>query len=62
MLNVSATQELSRQLKDAQGLMQILKTENAKLSTSDREKTDMLKTMKAQIHAINDRLNMTISK
>lgn len=59
---ISATQELSKQLKDAQDEIKQLRSENAQLKTSDQQHTDVIKTMKAQIDAINDRLNMTTNK
>lgn len=55
MLNVSATQELSKQLKATQDKVSKLEAENAQLKS---EQTDMMKSMKAQIDAINEKLNI----
>jgi septal ring factor EnvC (AmiA/AmiB activator) len=69
MLNVSATQELAKQLKEAQSKLQQMETENAQvksenaqLKSSAREQGEMMRSMKAQIDAINDKLNITTSK
>jgi hypothetical protein len=68
-LNVSATQELAAQLKAAQDRMKELEAENAQLKTGsaeqqqlNKQQQEMMKSMKAQIDAINERLNITTDK
>ena len=68
-LNVSATQELATELKAAQDSLKQLEAENAKLKSGSAEQQDinksqgeMMKSMKAQIDAINERLNITTNK
>ena len=62
MLNVSATQQLSKQLKDAQERLKQLETENSKLKSDNSEQKEIVKTMKAQIDSINERLNLSGNK
>ncbi len=54
-LNVSATQELCRRIA-------ALQNENETLKNNDSKQNETIKTMKAQIDAINERLNMTSGK
>jgi hypothetical protein len=54
-LNVSATQELAKKVM-------ALEAENATLKNKDVQHDDVIRTMKAQIDAINERLNMTTGK
>ena len=61
-LNISATQELARRLKASDELVQKLKVENEKLKANQTEQQKINETMKAQIDAINERLNTTGSK
>ena len=58
-LNVSATQELSKQLKAAQAEISQLKNENSALKSSNQE---AMKIVKAQIEVINERLNVRSEK
>ena len=69
MLNVSATQELAKKLAGAEEHIQLLqaqnetfKQENKSLKATTVQQSDLMKTMKAQIDAINERLNTTTSK
>jgi len=69
MLNVSATQQLSKELKDAQARVKQLEAENEKLKagSSDDHATikaqgEMMKAMKAQIDLINGQLNLTTGR
>ena len=62
MLNVSATQELTRKLKADEELIKQLKAENEQLKASESEQGKINKTMKAQIDAINEKLNVTGNK
>ena len=61
-LNVSATQQLATQLIAAQNRLTKLENENDRLKTQSSEQQQMMNTMKAQIDAINERLNITGSK
>ena len=61
MLNVSATQELAKKLAGAEEHIQLLMAENAKLKTTSTQQADLMKTMKAQLDAISERLNVTTS-
>ena len=61
MLNVSATQELAKKLAGAEEHIQLLMAENDKLKTTSTQQADLMKTMKAQLDAITERLNITTS-
>ncbi|MGE0635880.1 MAG: beta strand repeat-containing protein [Bacteroidia bacterium] len=58
-LNVSATQELSKQLKVAQAEIEALKNENSNLKT---ESSTRVNAMQAQIDMITEHLNMKTEK
>ena len=73
MLNVSATQELARLVKEQQKRIQRLedqngqlkaenaniRVENLQLKTNDYTNTELMKSMQAQIDVITQRLNMS---
>ena len=68
-LNVSATQELAAQLKTAQERLKQLEAENAKLKSNsahqdeiNQTQSELMKSMKAQIDLINEKLNLTTGK
>jgi protein-tyrosine-phosphatase len=56
---VGAIQELTKQQRSDRELIQQLKAENEKLKDAGAEQSEINKTMKAQIDAINERLNIT---
>ena len=69
MLNVSATQELTKQLKESQDRLKQLEAENEKLKSSttgqleiNKTQSEMMKSMKAQIDLITEQLNLTTHK
>lgn len=62
MLNVSATQELAKKLAGAEEMIQLLRSENIRLQTYTQEQADMMKSMKAEVDTIRERLNMTSAK
>jgi len=57
-LNVSATQELSKKLDEAQAQIDLLKTENACLRSTTDHQSEMMQNMKAQMDAINEKLDI----
>ncbi len=59
---ISATQELSKKLDEAQTRVAKLEAENAQLKSVTTEQSEMMKTMKAQLDEVRDRLNMTTNK
>jgi len=68
-LNVSATQELAAQLKAAQERLKQLEAENEKLKAGsahqeeiNQTQSELMKSMKAQIDLINEKLNLTTGK
>ena len=68
-LNVSATQELAAQLRAAQERLKQLEAENEKLKAGsahqeeiNQTQSELMKSMKAQIDLINEKLNLTTGK
>lgn len=62
MLNVSATQGLAKRLAGAEEMIQLLRSENIRLKAQTDKQSGVVDNMKAQIDAINERLNVTSTK
>ncbi|MBS1619219.1 MAG: tail fiber domain-containing protein, partial [Bacteroidetes bacterium] len=62
MLNVSATQELARQVETLKAERETLRAEIAALRAAHKDQTDIMRVMKAQIDVIGERFNITTGR